>query len=58
MELRNFKLEDFAVYHPEVLLAKIIACKDMLEHSLKPAVSADASIKVIFEISRAMPQLL
>jgi arabinose-5-phosphate isomerase len=25
MELRNFKPEDFAVYHPEVLLAKIIA---------------------------------
>ncbi|MBB1192538.1 D-arabinose 5-phosphate isomerase [Flavobacterium sp. SOK18b] len=54
MEFRNFKPEDFAVYHPGGALGKklLLRVKDMLEHSLKPAVSADASIKkVIFEIS-------
>lgn len=54
MEMRNFKPEDFAVYHPGGALGKklLLRVKDMLEHSLKPMVSPDASIKkVIFEIS-------
>lgn len=54
MEMRDFKPEDFAVYHPGGALGKklLLRVKDMLEHSLKPTVSPDASIKkVIFEIS-------
>ena len=54
MEMRNFKPEDFAIYHPGGALGKklLLRVKDMLEHSLKPMVSPDASIKkVIFEIS-------
>ena len=54
MEIRGFKPEDFAVYHPGGALGKKLLLKvsDMLEHSLKPIVAADASIKkVIFEIS-------
>ncbi|CAM4108674.1 SIS domain-containing protein [Flavobacterium sinopsychrotolerans] len=54
MEMRDFKPEDFAVYHPGGALGKklLLRVKDMLEHSLKPMVAADASIKkVIFEIS-------
>ena len=54
MEMRDFKPEDFAVYHPGGALGKklLLRVKDMLEHSLKPMVSPDASIKkVIFEIS-------
>ncbi|RBN50346.1 D-arabinose 5-phosphate isomerase [Flavobacterium psychrolimnae] len=54
MEMRNFKPEDFAVYHPGGALGKklLLRVKDMLEHSLKPMVAPDASIKkVIFEIS-------
>lgn len=54
MELRNFKSESFAKYHPGGALGKklLLRVKDMLEHSLKPSVSPDASVKkVIFEIS-------
>lgn len=54
MELRDFKPEDFAVYHPGGALGKKLLLKvsDMLEHTLKPVVSPTASIKqVIFEIS-------
>jgi arabinose-5-phosphate isomerase len=54
MEMRNFKAEDFAIYHPGGALGKklLLRVKDMLEHSLKPMVAPDASIKkVIFEIS-------
>ena len=54
MEMRDFKPEDFAVYHPGGALGKklLLRVKDMLEHSLKPMVTPDASIKkVIFEIS-------
>ena len=54
MEMRDFKPEDFAIYHPGGALGKklLLRVKDMLEHSLKPMVSPDASIKkVIFEIS-------
>jgi arabinose-5-phosphate isomerase len=48
MEMR-FKPEDFAVYHPGGALGKIIvARKDILEHTLKPMVSPDASIKRLF----------
>lgn len=54
MEMRNFKSEDFAKYHPGGALGKklLLRVKDMLENSLKPMVNADASIKqAIFEIS-------
>lgn len=54
MELRDFKPEDFAVYHPGGALGKKLLLKvsDMLEHTLKPVVAPEASIKqVIFEIS-------
>jgi arabinose-5-phosphate isomerase len=54
MEMRDFKAEDFAVYHPGGALGKklLLRVKDMLENSLKPIVSPDAPIKkVIFEIS-------
>ncbi|MDN3672029.1 KpsF/GutQ family sugar-phosphate isomerase [Flavobacterium branchiarum] len=54
MEMRDFKPEDFAVYHPGGALGKklLLRVKDMIEHSLKPAVAPDSSIKkVIFEIS-------
>ncbi len=54
MEMRDFKAEDFAVYHPGGALGKklLLRVKDMLENSLKPIVAPDASIKkVIFEIS-------
>jgi arabinose-5-phosphate isomerase len=54
MEMRNFKAEDFAIYHPGGALGKklLLRVKDMLENSLKPMVGPDASIKkVIFEIS-------
>lgn len=54
MEMRDFKPEDFAVYHPGGALGKklLLRVKDMLEHSLKPMVPPNASIKeVIFEIS-------
>ncbi|WP_026706951.1 KpsF/GutQ family sugar-phosphate isomerase [Flavobacterium frigidarium] len=54
MEMRDFKPEDFAVYHPGGALGKklLLRVKDMLEHTLKPMVAPDASIQqVIFEIS-------
>ena len=54
MEMRDFKAEDFAVYHPGGALGKklLLRVKDMLENSLKPMVAPDAPIKkVIFEIS-------
>lgn len=54
MEMRDFKPEDFAVYHPGGALGKklLLRVKDMIEHSLKPAVTPDTSIKkAIFEIS-------
>jgi arabinose-5-phosphate isomerase len=54
MEMRDFKAEDFAVYHPGGALGKklLLRVKDMLENSLKPMVAPDAAIKkVIFEIS-------
>lgn len=54
MELRNFKSEDFAVYHPGGALGKklLLRVKDMLDTTHKPMVSPDASIKkVIMEIS-------
>jgi arabinose-5-phosphate isomerase len=54
MELRNFKSEDFAKYHPGGALGKklLLQVKDMLEYSLKPMVAPETSIKrAIFEIS-------
>nr|WP_294783268.1 KpsF/GutQ family sugar-phosphate isomerase [uncultured Flavobacterium sp.] len=54
MEMRDFKPEDFAVYHPGGALGKrlLLRVKDMIEHSLKPAVTPETSIKkAIFEIS-------
>ena len=54
MEMRDFKPEDFAVFHPGGALGKklLLRVNDMLENTLKPTVSGDASIKkVIFEIS-------
>ncbi|WJS95101.1 KpsF/GutQ family sugar-phosphate isomerase [Flavobacterium johnsoniae] len=54
MEMRDFKPEDFAVYHPGGALGKklLLRVKDMIENSLKPAVTPDTSVKkVIFEIS-------
>ena len=54
MHVRNFTNEDFAKYHPGGALGKklLFRVKDMINNSLKPNVSASASIKeVIFEIS-------
>jgi arabinose-5-phosphate isomerase len=54
MSLRDFTSEDFAKYHPGGSLGKklLLRVKDMIENSLKPTVSPEASIKkVIFEIS-------
>jgi arabinose-5-phosphate isomerase len=54
MEIRGFKAEDFAKYHPGGALGKklLLRVQDMLEHTLKPMVAPDTSIKkVIFEIS-------
>lgn len=54
MEMRDFKPEDFAVYHPGGALGKklLLRVKDMIENSLKPAVTPETSVKkVIFEIS-------
>ena len=54
MEMRDFKSDDFAKYHPGGALGKklLLRVKDMLEHTLKPMVNADTSIKqAIFEIS-------
>lgn len=54
MEMRNFKSEDFAIYHPGGALGKklLLRVKDMLDTSHAPQVNPDASIKkVIMEIS-------
>ncbi|WP_374507027.1 SIS domain-containing protein [Flavobacterium sp.] len=54
MEMRDFKAEDFAVYHPGGALGKklLLRVKDMLDNSQKPMVTPDAPIKkVIVEIS-------
>ncbi|MEY4433277.1 MAG: Arabinose 5-phosphate isomerase KdsD [Bacteroidota bacterium] len=54
MEMRDFKAEDFAVYHPGGALGKklLLRVQDMLENSLQPIVAPNAPIKkVIFEIS-------
>lgn len=54
MEMRDFKPEDFAKFHPGGALGKklLLRVASMLENSLKPMVSPDSSIKkVIFEIS-------
>ena len=54
MELRNFKSDDFAKYHPGGALGKklLLRVGDMLDQSHKPSVTPDSSIKkVIFEIS-------
>ncbi len=54
MELRDFKSDDFAKYHPGGALGKklLLRVQDMLENSLKPMVTAQANIQqVIFEIS-------
>ena len=54
MELRNFKSEDFAVYHPGGALGKklLLRVKDMLDTTHTPQVEPEASIKkVIMEIS-------
>lgn len=55
MELRNFKSEDFAQYHPGGALGKklLLRVGDMLDDTHKPAVSPDCSIKkAIVEISQ------
>ena len=54
MEMRNFKSEDFAIYHPGGALGKklLLRVKDMLDTTHTPQVTPDASIKkVIMEIS-------
>ncbi len=54
MELKNFKAEDFARFHPGGALGKklLLRVRDMLDQALKPMVSPDAPIKkVIMEIS-------
>ncbi|WP_310556185.1 KpsF/GutQ family sugar-phosphate isomerase [Flavobacterium sp.] len=54
MEIRDFKSEDFAKYHPGGALGKklLLRVGDMLDMSHKPMVTSDSSIKkVIFEIS-------
>jgi arabinose-5-phosphate isomerase len=54
MEMRNFKSEDFAKYHPGGALGKklLLRVNDMLDESKKPFVSPDSNVQtVIFEIS-------
>lgn len=54
MELRQFKAEDFARFHPGGALGKklLLRVRDMLDQALKPVVLPDAPIKkVIMEIS-------
>ncbi|MBC7643061.1 MAG: KpsF/GutQ family sugar-phosphate isomerase [Flavobacterium sp.] len=54
IEMRDFKPEDFAKFHPGGALGKKLLLKvsNMIENSLKPYVSPEANIKkVIFEIS-------
>jgi len=54
MEMRDFKAEDFAKYHPGGALGKklLLRVQDMLDTNKKPFVNSDSSIKnVIVEIS-------
>jgi arabinose-5-phosphate isomerase len=54
MEMRDFKPEDFAKYHPGGALGKklLLRVQDMLDATRKPFVNPDSSIKnVIVEIS-------
>jgi arabinose-5-phosphate isomerase len=54
MELRQFKSEDFAIYHPGGALGKklLLRVNDMLDTTNAPQVAPDANIKkVIMEIS-------
>ena len=54
MEMRDFKSEDFAKFHPGGALGKklLLRVRDMLDISHKPMVDPESSIKnVIFEIS-------
>ena len=54
MELRQYKSEDFAIYHPGGALGKklLLRVADMLDTTHTPQVAPDASIKkVIMEIS-------
>lgn len=54
MELKDFKSEDFAKYHPGGALGKklLLRVKDMLDETKKPTVSPESNIQsVIFEIS-------
>lgn len=54
IEMRNFKSEDFAKYHPGGALGKklLLRVGDMLDGTHRPAVSPDCSIKkAIVEIS-------
>lgn len=54
MEMRNFKSEDFAKYHPGGALGKklLLRVVDMLDQTHRPQVSPESSIKnVIMEIS-------
>jgi arabinose-5-phosphate isomerase len=49
MEIRDFKPEDFAIYHPGGALEKLLLrVQDMLEHTLKPMVTPDTPIKKLF----------
>ncbi|SFJ07159.1 KpsF/GutQ family sugar-phosphate isomerase [Myroides guanonis] len=55
MQLRNFRTEDFAIYHPGGALGKklLLLVKDILDQEKKPMVSPTSSIKdVILEISK------
>jgi arabinose-5-phosphate isomerase len=54
MEIRDFKSEDFAKYHPGGALGKklLLRVKDMLDETRKPTVAPNADIRsTIFEIS-------
>lgn len=54
MELRDFKSEDFAKYHPGGALGKklLLRVKDLLDNTRKPTVTPTADIRsTIFEIS-------
>lgn len=54
MQMRDFKSEDFALYHPGGALGKklLLRVKDMLDTTHTPQVTAESSIKnVIMEIS-------
>ncbi len=54
MEMRDFKAEDFAKYHPGGALGKklLLKVKDLIEYNQKPIVGPETPVKkVIFEIS-------